>query len=75
MSEGDKEQCPQEGEDTTPSAGQRCPGCLSPCRAREGWEQGEIPDTKTRLLAHPLMGELQTYKGKPQKGESKEWGK
>lgn len=77
VSEGDKEQClqRQEGEDTIPSAGQRCPGCLSFCRTREGWEQGEIPDIKTRLLTHLLTGELQTYKGKPQKGEGKEWGK
>lgn len=80
VSEGDKEQCPQcqEGEVTNPSAGQRCPGCLSLCRAGEWWEQilkGGIPDTKTRLLGHLPMGEVQTYKGKPQKGQSKKCGK
>lgn len=73
VSEGDKEQCPQcqEGEDTTPSAGQRCPGCLSLRRAREGWEQRGIPDTKTRLLAQLLMAEVQTYKGNLRKAKAK----
>lgn len=49
-------------------------GVLAACPSA-GPGKGGIPGTKTRLLAHLLMGEVQTYMGKPQKGESKECGK